>query len=433
MKNVSQYELSVALPMPGSSIIKSPPAEPPVAGDGVQGYIFGDMLATVAQDPERSDLKDNDTMSSDSSDETCLASCVISAGRPETMLHTELYFSEVSHVIERPSSSDSMAAISLGNQDVKRSRPSLQIDKPQAHYDETAGILSMSTCILAPQDKKETPEFQGSPVPPPKSAVKPEVGAGRISERFAKRQSHPQFSLVDEMPLAQAPVYADIGEATPAVTKQSEAVFSALPEMTSRISLDTTLESSLILPIHVKELATHLPALITRAVAELPSLSHEVADLTLTSSPAVTPQPVHIKILTFDLHPEALGPVTVRMRLSGKQVDIAIDVKSENVRSILTQSKESMVEALAEHGLRLEGPDIRLTTTSASPIATMEARTANNESSILSSFESFGQDHGHAHHEHRSAYSRHQTQTDEQSQKVHGDHFDIDKRAGIFL
>ena len=433
MTNFSQYERSAAIPAPGFSMIKSAPAEPPAEGDGVQGVVFGDILATVAQDPERSDRKDDATMSSDSTDEACFKSCVVLAGRSESMLHLDACLPEAPREIQKAGRSCNTAGILQTDPDQQGSRPAHRIEKAQVPGDETAGLLSMGAHILAPREKIETPKFPGSPTPLPESAAKSAAGAGSVSERLVKRQTFSHFSPSEKILPEQALACADVGEPQSAVTTQNETFSSALPVTTSEISPDTISASPLAQPIYVKELATHLPVMITRTVIDLLPLPNDGAVLTIASPLAVAPEPIRVKILTFDLHPATLGPLTIRMRLSGKQVEISIDVRSEDVRTILTQTKEAMVKALAEHGLRLETSDIRLTMTAAPSIATTEPGAASNQQNILASSESFGQNHGHAHHDEGSAYSRHPSQPDEQAQKARNDLYDVDKRAGIYL
>ena len=137
----------------------------------------------------------------------------------------------------------------------------------------------------------------------------------------------------------------------------------------------------------------------------------------------------HVKILTFDVHPAALGPLTVRMRIIGKQIEIAIDSHSEDVCEILTKTKTAMVDALAEHGLTLEPPDIRLTTL---PPST-EPKPAAYGHNAQADSGGFTQDKGNAPSDQRHPRTRRRSPILEQSGKARGDHVVVGKRIGLYL
>jgi hypothetical protein len=117
------------------------------------------------------------------------------------------------------------------------------------------------------------------------------------------------------------------------------------------------------------------------------------------------------------------------MRMNGKQIEIAIEVRTEEVRAILTQTSEAMVEALAGHGLSLETPDIWLAT---SPPA-IEPKPAMQDQSAAENAGGLLKDHGHDHHDRRHASTRHGSPGEEQPRKAHGDHYDAGKPMGIYL
>jgi flagellar hook-length control protein FliK len=148
----------------------------------------------------------------------------------------------------------------------------------------------------------------------------------------------------------------------------------------------------------------------------------------IASQPETLP-PARLKILTFDLHPEQLGPVTVRMRMSRSHVEIAIDVRTEDARVALSRTSDAIVEAIAGHGLTLEPPDIRL----ASPPSAMESSSPMNNQSSFAGADGFAQGQGRAHHDEKSAFGQHNWGSDQksgQAQSVATDPGDI---TGVYL
>lgn len=66
------------------------------------------------------------------------------------------------------------------------------------------------------------------------------------------------------------------------------------------------------------------------------------------------------KILTFQLEPEDLGSVTVRMQLTKTRVSLKIDVDSPAVQNILTQSRDQLSQALSASGHSVDDIAIRV-------------------------------------------------------------------------
>lgn len=66
------------------------------------------------------------------------------------------------------------------------------------------------------------------------------------------------------------------------------------------------------------------------------------------------------KILTFQLEPEDLGAVTVRMQLTKTRVSLKIDVDSPAVQNLLTQSKDQLSQALSASGHSVDDIAIRV-------------------------------------------------------------------------
>lgn len=183
------------------------------------------------------------------------------------------------------------------------------------------------------------------------------------------------------------------------------------------------------LPIHVSRLETHLPAALVQTVDELSAPVKQSGSDVVGSSPVEAQPKERLKILTFDLHPERLGPVTVRMRMSGGHVEIAIDVRSEDARSALNRTSGAIVEALAGHGLTLDPPDIRLAT---SPTAMEPAPLMNSQNGFVGA-DSFAQGQGRAHHEEKPAFRQHEWPSDQKSGAVQSGDTDPGVVSGVYL
>ncbi|MBL1258668.1 flagellar hook-length control protein FliK [Methylocystis sp. Sn-Cys] len=66
------------------------------------------------------------------------------------------------------------------------------------------------------------------------------------------------------------------------------------------------------------------------------------------------------KVLTFQLEPEDLGAVTVRMQLTKTRVSLKIDVNSAAVQNLLTQSRDQLSQALSVSGHSVDDIAIRV-------------------------------------------------------------------------
>lgn len=183
------------------------------------------------------------------------------------------------------------------------------------------------------------------------------------------------------------------------------------------------------LPIHVSRLETHLPAALVQAADQIatPAGQNDPA-AAVSSSVALQPQG-RLKVLTFDLHPAQLGPVTVRMRMSGGHVEITIDVRTEGARSALIKSKDAIVETLTGHGLTLEAPEIRLST----PNAAVESASTASKQNGFSGADSFAQGQGRAHHDDKSAFNHQEWGSAKNSASPRSGVADPDIVSGVYL
>lgn len=208
----------------------------------------------------------------------------------------------------------------------------------------------------------------------------------------------------------------------------SETAYSASKEQ----PVETALKAdgpTLSLPIHVSKLESYLPPVLVTTLDELSAPAEQSNPAASIPSQPETLAPARLKILTFDLHPEKLGPVTVRMRMNRSHVEIAIDVRTEDARVALNRTSDAIVEAIAGHGLTLEPPDIRL----ASPPTAIESPPPMNNQSSFAGADGFAQSQGRAHHDEKSAFGQHNWGSDQksgQAQSVAADPGDI---SGVYL
>jgi len=434
MTNLSHCARSDAFPAGGSPLSKSTPVEIPTEEDGVKGYMFGDMLSAVAQDPETNEADTTDSASHDRPVEACDVTCLLPAELSKQISHFDLS-------LPASSSADAGPELLCSTSTGRQAHPGQQTDL-RISSDDTASLWRLTTINsdstafmpFTPKPKDETPKIATSSTTLFDGVALPMADSGRLEPRLGIQQSSPHFSMADKRMADESINSADGDQAPVVVARPSDVDSGVSSEAISKTGAPPTSAPPVAVPIHITELATHLPPMILRAAANLAAPSRDGAAMTgAQPATSVQPEATPVKILTFDLHPAALGPLTVRMRLSGKQVDIAIDVRSDDVRAILTQTRGAMVEALAEHGLTLERPDIRLTILPPPPLASGDSGTAMNEQNAHANPGSFGQDQGQAPHDERSAHTRRLSQIDEQSQKARGGPVDADKRAGIYL
>lgn len=432
MKNIPYCAHPAAMSTCGSQTLKSMQEDPSSDGDGAREFAFGNMLASIEQAPEFAKRETSDSMTSDEQEETCMTTCVIAGGLPESVSRFDQSLSSISAVINAPAESGRIAG-SLS------SAPTLQIGFPSIGETAVTALREQASVSLAapsptPLQKSKDDHAKMTTVLAyfPGIVLAPAVDAEGVSSIMSARNA-PGHSTQDRTHGDETPQgRATLGEAANDVFGAVATRIDILPDGTQEAaSQRNSLQASnptFALPICVTALETHLPAIIAGAAADPGALTEGVAEKPGGSPPA-RPEAFRVKILTFELQPAALGPLTVRMRMNARNVELVIDVRSEDVRSILTQTRASMVEALAQHGLALETPDIRLT----GSLATPETRPALNEPNGHAGAGSFTQDQGHAHHDERPADTAYRSRHEEQRQKARRHPVDAVQRSGLYL
>lgn len=107
---------------------------------------------------------------------------------------------------------------------------------------------------------------------------------------------------------------------------------------------------------------THLPIAVAHAFSQrdaapigAPPIAPSMFDVN-----ASQPEAAPLKILTFTLEPEALGAVTVKMRVMRLSVDIEIDVGTAKTQFLLNELKDRLAAAIDAGGVAVEAIDIRI-------------------------------------------------------------------------
>jgi hypothetical protein len=85
------------------------------------------------------------------------------------------------------------------------------------------------------------------------------------------------------------------------------------------------------------------------------------------------------KVLTFQLEPEDLGAVTVRMQLTKTRVSLKIDVDSPAVQAMLSHSRDQLTEALSVSGHSVEEIAIRVSSAPVLSNNVIDARQSDSQ------------------------------------------------------
>ncbi len=387
---------------------KSPPTESPVDREREQSSIFGEMLADISGEPTFRGREKNNAEASDGSCELCVATVVGPTGLSDSTARINASFSLATNDLAATADHDSLSTSALRGW----IRPVIlaTADKTDAMVClEDSGDLPVSPCTgPTPKLQKASPEMTDSH----------STRAGLVVEKSTDGDR-----TESDAALQTADFLGETSEkSTNAISTQSSFVTDKnLPAATSG--------PTFVLPIHVTALETHLPAMMIRTALDLAASASDIESVTAGPSFADQKDASRVKILTFDVHPAALGLLTVRMRLIGKQIEIAIDTRSEEVREILTKTKTAMVDALNIHELMLEPPEIRLTTSSPSTMP----KPADYGHNTQTDSGGFTQDQGHAPHDQKHPWTPRGSPIVEQTEKASSTLSVVGKRIGFYL
>lgn len=394
-------------------MMKSPPSESPIDREREQSSIFGEMLADISGEPTVRDREKNNTEPSDGSCELCVATVVGPTGLTESTARINASLSLATNDVAATADHDSITTSVLRGW----MRPMILATAGKTD----AGKTDAMVCL---EDSSDLP---ASPCTGPKPKLQ-KASPGMIGPRSTLAGLVVEKSTDgDRMESAAA---LQTGYFLGETSDKSPNAISTQPSFVSDKNLSPAISGpTFVLPIHVSALETHLPAMIIRTALDLAASASDIESVTAGPSFAEQTDASRVKILTFDVHPATLGLLTVRMRLIGKQIEIAIDTRSEEVREILTKTKTAMVDALAIHELTLEPPEIRLTT---SPPSAMP-KAADYGHNTQADSGGFMQDQGHAPHDQRHPWTPRCSLVVEQSEKARSTLSVVGKRIGFYL
>lgn len=413
MTTLSSRSEILSLPVNGASSLRL--TNPDLSSDEGDGTLsaFGDMLADMAPEISGKDEKNDDQSSPAETGELNLSALMIVDMLPKSAAKSDWSALQRFSAVNASEDVSRKAAWSADGDLLLPvdADPDLRVAEGGGSSGRLADV-NPPTSLQAPSSRNQQITPQGG------------VAVGQTPDRNA-RGSMAQVNPLTVMEWRNNPdkIRLDAESVNP-----SEPAYSASKEQ----PLETPLKAdgpTFSLPVHVSKLESYLPPVLANALDEFSASSEQSNPAAMIASQPETLPPARLKILTFDLHPEQLGPVTVRMRMSRSHVEIAIDVRTEDARVALSRTSDAIVEAIAGHGLTLEPPDIRL----ASPPSAMESSSPMNNQSSFAGADGFAQGQGRAHHDEKSAFSQHNWGSDQksgQAQSVATDPGDI---TGVYL
>lgn len=421
MTELASRANAATLPAGDLPAIKSTSCPCPGEGTVEDFQAFGDILANVA--PQAAS-KDEETSSGASSGDLCGPSAqpgVIPTGLPQALTQLIASLSSASSAGSPLQGSDATPGQTPDGLLSQLSLTTTGQVEEVLPFERPVGLQAASSRRPDP-NLHQTPDGIRSVFSARSEAV---VG----EETDAVRAQNGAMLFTGTLEKAIAHELTENREADAAFARASGSALQSTVDTVSGTLAVPTSEPTFAHPVHVTALETYLPAIILRTAVELAAPIDDVGRVTPGASPTEQPGVIRVKILTFDLHPAALGPLTVRMRMNGKQIEIAIEARTEAVCATLAQTREAMVEALAGHGLRIETPDIRL---AASPLA-IEPKPAMQDQSATADAGGLMQDRGHDHHDRRHASTHHASPGEEEPRKTRSGPLVTDKPVGIFL
>lgn len=161
------------------------------------------------------------------------------------------------------------------------------------------------------------------------------------------------------------------GETSPVLTETSvelrdEGVVqaNATPSQASASTVDDApIVDNVPSTLRVTMIETHLPVAVAHAVTTMVEASvdsNQATTARLETSLPKQHESTPVRILRFELEPESLGGIAVRMRMAQTGVEISIDVQSTATLSRLNDLRERLSNVVAATGCAIETLDIRI-------------------------------------------------------------------------
>ncbi|MDJ0449462.1 flagellar hook-length control protein FliK [Methylocystis sp. JR02] len=168
-------------------------------------------------------------------------------------------------------------------------------------------------------------------------------------------------SLATHLPASQTPAIAIKGAFVETPGSMEAPPFAGIGNSKEE-SVSAVANDAFGLQLETQGVAT-TPLLVGSPASEGGSLSGAVSQTTAPASPKAVSDHAKdhpTKVLTFQLEPEDLGAVTVRMQLTKTRVSLKIDVNSTAIQNILTQSRDELSQALSASGHSVDDIAIRV-------------------------------------------------------------------------
>lgn len=237
------------------------------------------------------------------------------------------------------------------------------------------------------------------PIEPNEPAeVKPPRPAATVSTSSARREA---TTLDSRAEIGSGPDISD-----PTVADSVAGVAAASAEGRSERSADETAPET-IGGVKIQSLETHLPVALSNIIIAQARSSFGITDserpnVNLSFAPASvaldTPSQnsaASTKLLTIELEPESLGAVTVKMKMSGSNIDMQIRVDSAEALRALDATRDKLVDAMQSSGCTVESCRIQVAsqvTPASSPDGSQSMTNGDGQSAASSGSEGWRQE-----------------------------------------
>lgn len=129
--------------------------------------------------------------------------------------------------------------------------------------------------------------------------------------------------------------------------------------------------------IRIDNIHTFLPVALSHALAEPSHAKH--VEHAMRSQPHISAvNAPAVKTLRVLIEPEALGALTIRLRVSNRQVEVEIDASKPAAALLLAGTREKLAEAMSQKGVSLDVENIKISQTQ-TPAPMTEDRGADRD------------------------------------------------------
>lgn len=169
--------------------------------------------------------------------------------------------------------------------------------------------------------------------------------------RSGGRNDAAQAPSVDVEPVGKAGEVASVASVSASRrAPQSQTIDGAAPSSPSHGSSTIRLE----------EIGLRIPIAIGRALDDIAAPADSGVEIAAPRADAETRHPRQtLKILKFEIEPESLGAISVRMKITQARVEISMEARAD-VAPALIDAQDRLSAAIGEKGMTLESFDIRI-------------------------------------------------------------------------